>query len=811
MFFKKNKEKSIFQHVLVNGALIFIIFNIAYLSLVVPFAKKKARSFIDSQSLVFYNSSVVAIKEDLYLDNYSKVISLLMKLIAEEKSFEYVILDLNKKDKGKILITDKKWKIIDHDVFDSGIEADDNRGMLISENPYTFKQVFEYTYPMIVHDLPLGNFKVGANTTSYHSLLNGIYNFIIILNILQIAGTLLMLVLVSKKFKKQLFELQDSAENISKGDFTQRVGLSDVSEVNRLSKTFNKMAISLNEQTNKSLMLAQVVKSTHDGVIIVAENGEVNYVNQSFSDMCGGNDLSFKNINEVKDDNQLENKIYQLIDNIQTKNVDLPFTIDLEIKDVEFSKYYECYINYFSQTNNDGSIYYVVISDITHRKELESELNKFAYIDKLTELPNRRAFLEKLEEHIELYKINNLGFSLMFLDLDDFKIVNDSLGHDYGDEVLKNFSNILKHALRSNDIICRLGGDEFTVLLPNLTDCENITRVAQKVLSNISKPVKIKDSNIKITSSIGIVSCPSDGENSEELLKKADIAMYKSKNKGKNRIYFYESSANAMLNNGLDTETSLSAAISENEINLWYQPQILITSNQIRGLEALMRWETKDGRVLSPGSFNAIDIQSNIALEVGDMVLAKACTNIRESQALGLVKNISINIYSRQLEDKDFPYKYLKALELYGIDKNQVELEISGKCLLSENVNIIRNLDILSEFQVPIAVDDVRIGNEDFMSLNKIDIKAIKIDKSLVNNILIDKVSKSIVSSLIHFGNDLGIDVIAVGVEKEEQIEALAKLHCTIVQGNVFYQPMNLQQINDVIIRRSKPKLAIVN
>ena len=468
MFFKINKERSVFKHVLVNGLLILLIFNAAYLSLLIPFAKEKAITFIDRQSEVFFNSSVIAIKEDIYLNNYSSTIELLMKFIDESKSFEYVILDINRKEKDQILITGKKWQLIDLNT--QNIINNSSNGTLLLSNPYTKQEVFEYSYAMNVHGLPLGIFTVGTNTSSYHALLDGIYKFIVVLNILQILGTLLILALVTKKFRKHLLELQESAANITKGDFTKRVGLSDISEVNRLSKSFNQMAISLDEQTNKSLMLAQVVKNTHDGVIIVEKNGNVKYANQAFAEMSGIDGKKYTNISEIEGNSLLINRLNQLLEGIYENDSDLPYAVDLEVKNTEIGEHYECYIDYFSHNDQDAKTFYVVMSDITGRKELESELNKFAYIDKLTELPNRRAFMDRLEEYIGLNKRNNLGFSLMFLDLDDFKIVNDSLGHDYGDEVLKHFANQLKFSLRSNDIICRLGGDEFTVLLPNLTE-----------------------------------------------------------------------------------------------------------------------------------------------------------------------------------------------------------------------------------------------------------------------------------------------------------------------------------------------------
>ncbi len=802
------KRKSIFSHILIRGAIVFIIFNLIYLGLVIPFSKNKAKTFIDNQAQTFFNSSVVAIKNDIYQDNYSKMIELLMKLVKESDLFEYVILDINTKEENQILITGESWRMLSNQK--SPANSIKNN-IFIENNAYTNVDVYEYLFQMSVHDLPLGEFTLGASTKSYDATLKGMYKFIIILNILQIITTIVMLVSISKKLRNQIGELQSSAEDISVGEYDRKIGSMDILEVNNLANTFNIMADSINEQTSKSEKLAKVVKNTKDGILIINDKGDIDYANKSFVELFRrlNNKGNLYNISCIKGCEGFEQVFDTILRKLNTKNIELPFNHDIStnIGDVEY--FYDVQVDYFEH-DNDTEQYFLVLSDITTRKRLERELNQYAFNDKLTNLPNRRAFIDKLDQCIGKYSCVNIGFTLIFIDLDDFKIINDTLGHDYGDELLKVFANILKTSVRDTDVVSRLGGDEFTIILQNGPSKKIVKKIAKTILNKIAKPVAIKDTHVKISSSIGVVNCPDEGMTSSDLMKKADQAMYQSKNSGKNKISFYDNESNLKINNLSRSEDTIISAVDSKEINLWYQPQIIITSNEIRCLEGLMRWETKIGNVLKPASFNALDVKSNLAFDIGNMAINQACQKLKELEKLGLDQNVAVNIYPKQLEDEYFVDKLINIAQINDINLTKLEMEISGKCITTDNAKIITNLIKLNEISVPIVLDGIEENFQQLLSMNKIQINAIKIKRNLIENMMIDKVAKSVTSSIIHFGLDLGIVVVAVGVERENQLEKLASMQCTVIQGSVFYDPVPTVKVNQILQDRQTSKLSVV-
>ncbi|HEV7426985.1 MAG TPA: EAL domain-containing protein [Thermoanaerobaculia bacterium] len=432
-----------------------------------------------------------------------------------------------------------------------------------------------------------------------------------------------------------------------------------------------------------------------------------------------------------------------------------------------------------------------VSRDVTERKRVEEQIEYQAYHDALTGLPNRRLFRDRLTVALAHARRMKHPLAVMFLDLDRFKVVNDTLGHSVGDELLKAIAARLQASLREEDSIARMGGDEFTVLLADLKTPDAAAKIAQKVLDTVALPLQIEGTELFITTSIGIALFPSDGDTAEGLLANADHAMYRAKDAGRNSYQMFTPAMNSRALERLSLENDLRHALDRGELELHYQPQINIASGRVTGVEALLRWNRPGFGVVGPKEFIPIAEETRLIVTIGEWVLREACRQARAWQgerASGF--RMAVNLSPRQFQHSDLPQVIAAALEHSGLAPGDLELEITESLAMQNTSRTISTLHRLREMGVQIAIDDFGTGHSSLNYLRNFPIDSVKIDQEFVQEIEVSAPDRAIVSAVIGMARGLRLRVTAEGVETAEQLEFLREQGCEEVQGFLFGEPV---------------------
>lgn len=440
--------------------------------------------------------------------------------------------------------------------------------------------------------------------------------------------------------------------------------------------------------------------------------------------------------------------------------------------------------------------YVATLNDITMSKAASEEIKNLAFYDSLTQLPNRRLLLERLDR--ALVKSNRSGQygGLLFLDLDNFKILNDTLGHDVGDVLLKQVAIRLGSCVRESDTVARLGGDEFIVLLEELStqDIEAATQtreIAQKIFSSLNQPYELTKYTHHSTSSIGVILFNGHEHGVDELLKKADIAMYHAKTEGRNTLRFFDPNMQEVITERAEMENALRSAIKKNQFELYYQMQVDRDGLAI-GAEALIRWHHPDRGVISPFSFIPLAEDTGLILPIGQWVLETACaqlTNWKQNQMTQDL-SISINVSAKQLFQSDFVKQVQTTIQRYDINPKLLKIELTESMLVDNINDIIIKMDELSKAGISFSLDDFGTGYSSLQYLKKLPLSQLKIDQSFVRDIATDNSDRAIVRTIITMASSLGVGVIAEGVEKEEQRQYLLENGCSFFQGYLYSMPL---------------------
>ncbi|MEW8085968.1 MAG: EAL domain-containing protein [Candidatus Thiodiazotropha endolucinida] len=433
---------------------------------------------------------------------------------------------------------------------------------------------------------------------------------------------------------------------------------------------------------------------------------------------------------------------------------------------------------------------YGVARDISERKQAEELIKYQLYHDLLTNLPNRSLFRDRLNMAMAQSKRSGKKLAIMYLDMDRFKIINDSLGHYVGDELLKMVGQRLRSELREADTLARVGGDEFNLLVPEINDIQDARNLAEKILRLTLEPFIIKNEEIFISFSIGISIYPSDGDTKDSLIKHADIAMYKVKNAGKNGYAFYSEKMKAHFSQSLDIENGLRKAISTNELCLYYQPQFDINNGYMKGVEALVRWKHPEKGTIQPNEFISVAEESGLIIPLGEWVLRRACTDIKRwMEQEGISLQLSVNISMQQLEMDQFVNKALKIIKRHQLPKDTLELEITEHAIMQDMEKAIDALTKLSHKGIRIAIDDFGTGYSSLGYLQNLPINTLKIDRSFVQGIKTSE-DNSIIDAIIAMAKGLNLNLIAEGVENQTQIDHLSRAGCGLAQGFFYSHPV---------------------
>lgn len=440
------------------------------------------------------------------------------------------------------------------------------------------------------------------------------------------------------------------------------------------------------------------------------------------------------------------------------------------------------------------------------------ELNKLAFYDPLTDLCNRRLFNDLLKRMVTRIQRDGNQFALLYLDIDEFKRINDTLGHEAGDELLKVVGLRLSNALRKSDTVARLGGDEFCIILPDINTSTNAARVAEKIKEAIRPPVKLGEHEVRITISIGITLAPGDGLDATELLKNADLAMYSAKEKNRDCYQFFSPALNADMLEQIVLEQDLRQALERNEFTLHFQPQICLFTGEISGIEALVRWHHPDKGLLYPGGFIQQAEDSGLILPLGAWVLKQACRQLDQLNRPELT--LSVNLSTRQLADPNLLQTIQFALTDSGIEPHRLELEITETALMEKMEQAIEILNKIKMLGVTIAIDDFGTGYSSLSQLKNLPVDILKIDREFIQDITTRADNAVITDVIISVGHKLGLTVVAEGIETKEQAAYLTAMGCDMAQGYFFNRPMDMAALQNLLKIQSEetaPSTSVVD
>ena len=450
--------------------------------------------------------------------------------------------------------------------------------------------------------------------------------------------------------------------------------------------------------------------------------------------------------------------------------------------------------------NHEVQSLIIIMSDITERKVTEERIHRLAYFDPLTGLPNRSQMHERLESILQEAAAEQQNAALLFIDLDRFKPINDSMGHPAGDLVLKQVAQRLRDCTQEHDLVCRMGGDEFTLILTGQNDEESAAntavQVAERILHTLNQPYLLGQREVFISASIGVALYPTDGRSVIELLKNADIAMYHAKSLGRDNVQFFNEKMNEKAVELLELENDLRHALARNELELYYQPQFLSRSGIAVAAEALLRWRHPQKGLLSPALFIPIMEDTGMIVPIGQWVLEQSCRQFADwrDQGIGL-QRIAVNVSARQFRQDDFIDIVKRAIAKAAIRPDQLELELTESILMDDIGHTLAALTRLRELGVRTAIDDFGTGYSSLNYLKQFPVDTLKIDRSFIQNLPDNADDAQITRTIISMAHNLGMGVIAEGVETREQLEFLTNAHCEEVQGFLLSRPAGAQEI----------------
>lgn len=572
----------------------------------------------------------------------------------------------------------------------------------------------------------------------------------------------------------------------------------------------NQFAVIFTDITQRKLAeadkqkLSSAIEQTADSVMITNRTGTIEYVNPAFERSTGYSAVeAVGQTPRIIKSGKHTDEFYQLMWQTILQGDVFSDVIINRRKDGTF--YYE-EKTITPLKNADGAITHFISTgkDVTERMQTQERLAYMAEHDALTHLPNRTLLLDRIKQSVARARWHSRLVALLFIDLDRFKTINDTLGHEAGDQLLQQLGERFNTCVREGDTVSRFGGDEFVILLGDVANSIDISVIAQKVLDTLKAPFIIEGQNLYITASIGISLFPNDGELGNVLLKNADIAMYRAKELGKNTYQFYSADMSVRAFERLSLETSLRRALAQNEFVLHYQPQIDISNNRIFGVEVLLRWQNPELGIVSPSEFIAILEETGLIVPTGDWVLREATRQFKIWHAAGHKDlRLAVNLSPRQVQSTDLLTTVRQVLDEVPEVSNWLELEITEGLLIQQSPAMMEIFETLQTLGVRLAIDDFGTGYSSLAYLRRLPIDTLKIDRSFVRDIPNDADDSAITNTIVAMARSLRLEVIAEGVEKPAQRDFLQTLGCQKMQGYLLSKPLPAAEISQLLNSRS--------
>ena len=635
-------------------------------------------------------------------------------------------------------------------------------------------------------------------------------------NVMLVAGFLAILLIfpvayyLGSSITRPLTRLARSMSAAEKGDLSVRADTEAHGEVGELATRFNQYMTKLSvfrdelkgeidERTRAELQLklfAMVFENALEGISITDKEGLIVAVNPSFTTITGytAEEVIGKNPSVLKS-NRHEPDFYSGMWTSLKENGSWQGEIWNRRKNGES---YPEILSISSVHNDVGELtnYVAVFHDISDMKLKDEQIEHQAYHDALTGLPNRILVADRLGVAIAHAKRAGTKVAVLFLDLDNFKKINDSLGHSLGDMLIQSVAKRLLGEFRDADTIARLGGDEFLIVVENVADEREVVELADRLLRAFDESYIIKGNELFVTTSVGVTLYPEDGSTPDILIKNADMAMYQSKAKGKNAYFLFTEEMNERVAKRINLENDMRQALKERQFTVYFQPKVNQRTGAVTGMEALVRWVKPDGTIVSPVEFIPLAEETGLIVPLGEFVLEASCKamQIFDGVGCGDIK-VSVNLSPIQFEQEDLVEMVIDNLERNGLASSRLELEITESTLMTDVQTSIAKLNLLVDHGISIAIDDFGTGHSSLYYLKNFPIDVLKIDRSFVRDITEDVSDAQIVETIIMMAHNLGMTVVAEGVETKEQLELLDSFGCKTIQGYYYSKPLPLEEV----------------
>ncbi len=771
--------------------------------------EKKWRKIKEENPVYEYEVPIKKLKEFIHPQEYKAIFQKLNTYISKNTStfqVEFRIENNEENYKWFLARGEAKWNKKDNVVHVIGTHIDitkiKNIEKQLKESQEIYTSLYEHNHlPIFIMDTINGNI-VDANiqACSFYGYSKEEFKKLKITNLNVLSLEDIMKALEEAMVKKRnYFYFQHKLKNNEIKDVEVYSGCIKIEEKQYVYSIVKDITEKKRNEERLNLF-GKLLENNTEGILITDKKGIVKWSNPAFASITGYDkeEILDKNPSILQSGKQDEEFYKDMWKQIKKEE---RWKGELWNKHKNGRMYLQT-LNIFAIKDNENEIthYAGIITDITENKYKEEEINYLAFRDSLTGLYNRAFFMEKLNMELNKSTEDKEMLGVIFMDLDGFKKVNDNLGHIAGDRLLQGVAKRLKEYMRNKDVIARIGGDEFTILISKIKNRESIVEIAQRVLDIFKYPYNIDGCNLYISASIGIAIYPQDGVNSDILLKNADIAMYSAKESGKNKFEFYSQDLNEKIKEEFVLENSLRYALDRNEFFIHYQPIVDINTEKIIGAEALLRWKSPGLGFVPPDKFIAIAERNNFILSIGEWILRNACIQNKKWQDSGFSPIfISVNISVNQLKEKDFVEKVADILEETKLDPKYLDLEIT-ESISMENIHYIRDvLNKLKKLNVNVSMDDFGTGYSSLGGLKNLYITKLKIDKCFIKDINIDENNTAIVSAIIAMAKNLNLRIVAEGVETREQLTFLKKYGCDMFQGYLISPPIDEQSFKKLL------------
>jgi diguanylate cyclase (GGDEF)-like protein/PAS domain S-box-containing protein len=665
-------------------------------------------------------------------------------------------------------------------------------------------KVTAFTAPIIFSKKTIGKVEVYTSLERINNSISDTYRRIGIMLALSIPFFgILLYSSISKYIVIPLSRLSQAADQLALGNFSADLPPASSDEVGKLVRAFSSMRES---RKLSEARLNTIFDNSPDGFIQLDSNGDIINWNERAEQIFGYNrsEALGKNISMLMPaqdaaEHITYSKIYQKTENLNiigaTREVigqrkdGSHFPLELRTSEVYFE---------------DEHAYIVSARDISERKQAEQRISFLASHDTLTNLPNRTLLQDRLQQVIVHNRRRSIQAAVLFVDLDNFKVINDSLGYEVGDILLKDISAILVSMVRSEDTVARQGGDEFIILLSTISQPQDASIIAQKILDTLIQPFHINGKELHVTASIGITVFPDDGNDMESLLKNSDIAMYHAKEQGKNNYQFFSAKMNEFASEKQALSSDLRHAVERNELFLVYQPVVDMVSGHIAGMEVLLRWQHPVLGLISPVKFIPLAEETGVILSIGEWVLRSACEQLVKWQQQGYeVPRLAVNLSAKQFRQKLLVENIAHILKETGTDSRYIGIEITESMLVQNIDEVVETLLKLSNMGLEISIDDFGTGYSSLSYLKRFPINKLKIDKSFVNDVATHPDDAAIVKAIVAMAHGLSMKVVTEGVETQAQLDFLREHGCELYQGYIFSKPLPASEIINKLSRKT--------